>query len=124
MPSSDPRMLGLESLQPKGVQRAYCWSPLGSPGGSTLQVSESDYVLTGKHTIHLQPECRGDSSAQECRGSGSLRSPHSLCLCVLSDFSCVRLFVTPWTIARSLLCPWDSPGKNTGVGCRALLQGI
>ena len=22
-----------------------------------------------------------------------------------------------------LLCPWDSPGKNTGVGCHALLQG-
>ena len=24
----------------------------------------------------------------------------------------------------SLLCPWNSPGKNTGVGCHALLQGI
>ena len=23
-----------------------------------------------------------------------------------------------------LLCPWDSPGTNTGVGCHALLQGI
>ena len=23
-----------------------------------------------------------------------------------------------------LLCPWDSPGKNTGVGCRFLLQWI
>ena len=23
-----------------------------------------------------------------------------------------------------LLCPWDSPGKNTGVGCYPLLQGI
>ena len=23
-----------------------------------------------------------------------------------------------------LLCLWDSPGKNTGVGCNALLQGI
>ena len=23
-----------------------------------------------------------------------------------------------------LLCPWDSPGKSTVVGCRALLQGI
>ena len=23
-----------------------------------------------------------------------------------------------------LLCPCDSPGKNTGVGCRALLQGV
>ena len=21
------------------------------------------------------------------------------------------------------LCPWDSPGKNTGVGCHTLLQG-
>ena len=24
----------------------------------------------------------------------------------------------------SLLCPWDSPGKNTGVDCHFLLQGI
>ena len=23
-----------------------------------------------------------------------------------------------------LLCPWDSPGKNTGVGCRLLFQAI
>ena len=23
-----------------------------------------------------------------------------------------------------LLCPWDSPDKNTGVGCHFLLQGI
>ena len=23
-----------------------------------------------------------------------------------------------------LLCPWDSPGKNTGMGCYTLLQGI
>ena len=26
--------------------------------------------------------------------------------------------------STSLLSPWDSPGKNTGVGCHALLQGI
>ena len=23
-----------------------------------------------------------------------------------------------------LLCPWASPGKNTGVGCHALFQGL
>ena len=23
-----------------------------------------------------------------------------------------------------LLCPWDSPGQNTGVGCHTLLRGI
>ena len=27
------------------------------------------------------------------------------------------------SLAR-LLCPWDSPGKNTGVSCHFLLQGI
>ena len=41
--------------------------------------------------------------------------------CVLSR---VWLFVTPWTVALWLLCPWDLPGKNTRVGCHLLLQGI
>ena len=46
------------------------------------------------------------------------------CCDVLSRFSRVRLFCKPhgpWP-AR-LLCTWDSPGKNTGVGCHAFLQG-
>ena len=29
-----------------------------------------------------------------------------------------------WTAAARLLCPWDSPGRNTGVGCRFLCQGV
>ena len=48
----------------------------------------------------------------------------SLYACVLNHFSCVWLFATPWTVATSLLCPRESPSKNTGVGCHALLQGI
>ena len=49
-----------------------------------------------------------------------------LCVCVFSCFRHVWLFVTPWTVAcqTPLLCPWDSPGKNTGVGCHFLLQRI
>ena len=48
-----------------------------------------------------------------------------ICMCVLGHFSHVRLFVTLWTIQPArLLCPWDSPGKNIGMGCHALLQGI
>ena len=43
---------------------------------------------------------------------------------MLSHFSHVRLFATLWTVACHHFCPWDSPGKNTGVGCHALLQGI
>ena len=29
---------------------------------------------------------------------------------------------TPWTAAHQAPRPWDSPGKNTGVGCHFLLQ--
>ena len=47
-----------------------------------------------------------------------------LSVCVLSCFSHVLLFVTLWTVAARLPCPWDSPGKNSGVGCHALLQGV
>ena len=43
-------------------------------------------------------------------------------LLLLSHFSHVRLCVTPQTAAIRLPCPWDSPGKNTGVGCHFLLQ--
>ena len=33
----------------------------------------------------------------------------------MKSLSHVRLFAAPWTVAW-LLRPWDSPGKNTGVG--------
>ena len=36
----------------------------------------------------------------------------------------VQLFVTLWTVACQGPHPWNSPGKNTGVGCHSLLQGI
>ena len=47
-----------------------------------------------------------------------------VCCTVLSRFSRVRLFVTPWTAAHRLLSTRDSPGKSPGAGCHALLQGI
>ena len=43
---------------------------------------------------------------------------------MLSLFSHAPLLGTPWIVAARLLCPWDSPGKNTGVGNHALLQGV
>ena len=43
---------------------------------------------------------------------------------VLSCFSCVQLIANPWPVAHQAPLYRDSPGKNTGVGCHALLQGI
>ena len=49
-------------------------------------------------------------------------SPFSLLLLLLSCFSCVRLCATPEMAGHQAPHPWDSPGKNTGVGCHFLLQ--
>ena len=39
--------------------------------------------------------------------------------CLAHHFSHIRLF---WPIG--LLCPWESPGKSSGMRCHALLQDI
>ena len=43
-------------------------------------------------------------------------------LLLLSRVSRVRLCVTPQTVPHQAPRPWDSPGKNIGVGCHFLLQ--
>ena len=43
-----------------------------------------------------------------------------MCVCARSVMS--DSFVTPWTEATRLLCPWNSLGKNTGVDCHFLFQ--
>ena len=48
------------------------------------------------------------------------RSPE--CACVLSDFSHVRLFTTPWTVAHG--APPSMGFSRQGVDCHALLLGI
>ena len=45
-------------------------------------------------------------------------------------YVCVRFLVVSSSLRSHgllparLLCPWNYPGKNTGVGCHSLLQGI
>ena len=43
-------------------------------------------------------------------------------LLLLSRFSRVRLCATPEMAAHQAPLSWDSPGKNTGLGCHFLLQ--
>ena len=45
-----------------------------------------------------------------------------LLLLLLHRFSRVQLCATPQTAANPASRSWDSPGKNTGVGCHFLLQ--
>ena len=47
------------------------------------------------------------------------------CCCLVTK-SCLTLLWPdpPELYLTRLLCPWESPGKNTGVGCHFLHQGI
>ena len=42
---------------------------------------------------------------------------------MVKSLSHVQLSATPWTTPRQAPLSMESPGKNTGVGCHALLQG-
>ena len=48
-----------------------------------------------------------------------------MCVCVrlVTQSNCNSLQCSGLQPAR-FLCPWDFPGKNTGVGCHALPQGM
>ena len=54
----------------------------------------------------------------------AIQSKDKVCVCMLSCFSHAWLFATLWTVACQAPLSMESPGKNTGVGCHALLQGI
>ena len=49
---------------------------------------------------------------------------NELLLLLLSHISHVQLCATPEMAAHQAPHPWDSPGKNTGVGCHVLLQSM
>ena len=61
-----------------------------------------------KYLYNELSHCTANSQQADC-----------VTMCVLSH---VRLFGTPWTIVYQNPL-WDSPGKNTRVGCHFLLQG-
>ena len=48
----------------------------------------------------------------------------SLCSCGLVAKSGLTLLWSHGLEPARLLCPWDFPGKNTGMGCHFLLQRI
>ena len=61
-----------------------------------------------------------------CSPSTDSRVPKYLCQILLVQLSRAYLVMSDplQPCGLQLLCPWDSPGKNTGVGCQFLLHEI
>ena len=109
---------------------------MGGRGGEPKQFIYLAFTLSleGLEVVSVRRDWGGGA------GSGCLIYPRTGatgrgCWYILMPPGCPReqratqkaksLFATLRTASRQApLSPWDSPGKNTGVGCHLLLQGI
>ena len=101
-----------DSVRPHGQQSTRLLCPRDSPGKSTglgchflLQKEATEPQVSGSLDDRLMSKDRQVKVKVSCS--------------IMSD----SLQLYELGTAR-LLCPRDSPGKSTGVGCHALLQGI
>ena len=65
-----------------------------------------------------------ETQAIEGRAMRTMRGESSKEDVILVSMSCLTFLRCHGVQPTRLLCPWYFPGKNTGMGCRFLLQGI
>ena len=108
------------------TQRTLC-GQMGTPdpkGGPTVLLCHSGLEFL------KSPAARGDSRGQLSRPEETVTAGMALTNTVISVTVCsvTQSWLTlcdPCGLCPArLLCPWDFPGHNTGVGCHFLLQGI
>ena len=107
-------------IQPQtGLVRILALTLTGTNLGTQVDLSKSWFpsCKLGMTAIYSRATVKMNNNIQS-----SVLGMDTVCVHMLSRFSHVQLFVT--LEPTRLLCPWDSPGKNTGVGCHALLQRI
>ena len=98
--------------------------PAGSPGWSWEQRG------TIRNISRIRVE-GGNSMLRWSWRDGLVNTHHLKIYCVFSNFVVVQLlshvqhFCDPHELQHAkLLCPWDFTGKNTGIGCHFVFQGI
>ena len=98
-----PRTAAFQAPQSMESSRQECWNrfPSPTPGGLPHSEIESEYPASSV--------LAGGFFTTAAAAAKSLQSCPTLC-------NPIRRQPT------RLCCPWDSPGKNTGVGCHFLLQ--
>ena len=101
-----------DSLRPHGL-----YSPWNSPrqitGVGISSLLQRIFPTQESNRGLLQVDCRWILHQLRYQGSPEVKVKVSqLCPIFCKPMDC------------SLLCSWNSPGKNTGVGSRSLLQGI
>ena len=91
-----------------------------SPGVAALVPSLSSPPISIILVLDISPLGRIWKGWQEMRNSEDARVLRCVVCCSVAVKSCLDSSVTPWR----LICPRDSPGKNTRVSFHFLLQEI
>ena len=98
-----------------------------SPGTLPAKSGMELYLVLSSGLVKNPPCNTGDMGSNPGWGTkipharDQLKAPSANSACVLRR---VRLFDPHGLQPPRLHCPWNFPGKNTGVGCHFLLQGI
>ena len=100
----------------------WCWTSFQGLIGYFYNFSgEMSIQILFPHVIGLSFYCLVERDFPLCILDISLLS--DICVCV--SHSVMSDSLRPYALKPArLLCPWNSPGKNTGVTCHSLLQGI
>ena len=101
-------------------------SPTGPPGCSGS--SSGRVFLAGGGSRHFRgwekPGREGQTTCDALEGPGR-EGPGRVQVCAEQGSGLYICSLSSDSLQPAgLLCPWDPPGKNTGVGCHFLLQGI
>ena len=90
------------------------------------------FIFCFRICLHWLFQCRSNKRRNSTSFSFQYVETYSICMCVCV---CVCVCVCMLSVVSSslsahglqparLLCPWEFPGRNTGVDCCVLLQGI
>ena len=97
-------------------------SALGSPALALCTYGQEQCSLVTDGTFLHNSDAVSQWSSP---GDSGIDHLNLFCVCVCVSCSVIPDSLQPHGLwPTRLLCPWDSPGTNIGVGCHSLLQGI
>ena len=88
--------------------------------GNLKKIARSELIYKTKRDSDIEHKLMANKGRKVERDNYEYGiSRYKLCVCV-----CVSVSWLSCPLFNTLLCPQNFPGKNTGVGCHFLLQGL